>query len=212
MQEIDIKKRFPEFENELIKEMLEHAIIRDFMAGDYIIQSGQYFKQSMLVYEGTVKLYREGNEGNEFYLYHIKAGEPCALSMSCAIRQERSEVIAKAVTDCTLIFIPATLTEKWMTTYPGWNRFVLDSYRKRFEEMLETIDQISFRALDERLEFYLKRQREIYGSNVINISHQQIADELNSSREVISRLLKKMEQRGWLELHRNQIVLLPSFK
>lgn len=212
MNEIDIKNRFPEFETDLVRELLENAIVRDYMAGDYIIQSGQYFKQSMLVFEGTVKLYREGSEGNEFYLYHIKAGEPCALSMSCAIRQERSEVIAKAVTNCTLLFIPAMLAEKWMTTYPGWNRFVLDSYRKRFEEMLETIDQISFRALDERLEFYLKRQKEIFGSNTINVSHQQIADELNSSREVISRLLKKMEQRGWLELNRNQIVLLKGFK
>ncbi|MFN3952748.1 MAG: Crp/Fnr family transcriptional regulator [Thermaurantimonas sp.] len=212
MKEIDVKNRFPEFENELIKELLNVSSIREFGAGDYIIQSGQYFKQSMLVYEGIVKLYREGTEGNEFYLYHIQAGEPCALSMSCAVRQERSEVIAKSVTDSTLIFVPATYTEKWMTSYPGWNRFVLDSYRKRFEEMLETIDQISFRALDERLEFYLKRQREIFDSDTINISHQQIADELNSSREVISRLLKKMEQRGWLQLHRNQITLLKNFK
>ncbi len=212
MTELEVKNRFPEFENELIKEMLNVSSMREYAAGDYIIQSGQYFKQSMLVYDGIVKLYREGSEGNEFYLYHLKAGEPCALSMSCAIRQERSEVIAKSVTDSTLIFVPAAHTEKWMTTYPGWNRFILDSYRRRFEEMLETIDQISFRALDERLEFYLKRQREIFGSDTIIISHQQIADELNSSREVISRLLKKMEQRGWLQLHRNQINLMKNFK
>ncbi|MGK0638672.1 Crp/Fnr family transcriptional regulator [Schleiferia thermophila] len=212
MTEIDIKNKFPEFETELIKEILQNAVIRDYMAGDYIIQTGQYFKHSMLIYEGVVKLYREGSDGNEFYLYHIKAGEPCALSMNCAIRQERSEVIAKAVTDSTLIFVSSSMVERWMLKYPGWNRFVLDSYRRRFEEMLETIDQISFRALDERLEFYLKRQREIFGSIEINISHQQIADELNSSRAVISRLLKKMEQRGWVELHRNQIVLKPEFK
>lgn len=211
MKEIDIKTRFPEFEAHLIKELLEVSQIRDFSAGDYIIQSGQFFKYSMLVYEGIVKLYREGSDGNEFYLYHIRAGQPCALSMSCAIRQERSEIIAKSVTDSTLILIPAVYSEKWMTAYSGWNRFVLNSYQERFEELLETIDQISFRALDERLEFYLKRQREIFGSDTISLSHQQIADELNSSREVVSRLLKKMEQKGWLNLQRNQITLLKSF-
>jgi CRP/FNR family transcriptional regulator len=116
--------------------------------------------------------------------------------------------MAKAVKDTEVISIPLAYMDEWMSKYKSWYHFVLETYRSRFEELLVTIDHIAFRAMDERLEFYLKKHVQTLGSNVIPISHQEIADELNSSREVISRLLKKMEQLGKVKLQRNSIEVI----
>jgi CRP/FNR family transcriptional regulator len=127
--------------------------------------------------------------------------------MICAMRHETSGIMAIAVKDSILISVPLTLMDTWMGTYKSWANFVLGTYRARFEELLTTIDDVAFRNMDERLEFYLQRQSENLG-NLLPLTHQQIADDLNSSREVISRLLKKMEQLGKCKLHRNSIEFL----
>jgi CRP/FNR family transcriptional regulator len=137
-------------------------------------------------------------------MYYLEPGEACALSILCAAQQEKSEIMAKAVKDSTLMLVPVEQTEMWMNEYKSWYRFVVGTYRSRFEELLQTLDSIAFKSLDERLLFYLKRHLDISGPR-IELSHQQIAEELNSSREVISRLLKKLEQRGLVTLHRNVI-------
>jgi len=130
------------------------------------------------------------------------------LSMICASRLQTSEIMAKAVKDTEVISVPLQLMDAWMTQYKSWYHFVLETYRSRFEEMLVTIDHVAFRSMDERLEFYLQKHQQTLHSNTIDINHQTIADELNSSREVISRLLKKMEQLGKVKLHRNSIELI----
>ena len=140
-----------------------------------------------------------------FFLYYIEPGGACALSMICAAKQETSEVMAKAVEDTVALLIPIQLMDELMRDYKTWYYFVLETYRNRYEELLTMVDNIAFKSMDERLEFYLKTQSEKLKTRQLNITHQEIANDLSTSREVISRLLKKMEQRGDLLLHRNYI-------
>ncbi len=199
---------YSQLEPELQEEIEKNATIKTFTTGDIIIRTGQYVKSTMLILEGMVKVFRENEEGDEFLMYYIKPGEACALSLVCASKMEASKIMAKAVEDTTILMVPIQLMDEWMANYKSWYYFVLETYRNRFEELLVLIDHVAFRNMDERLQFYLNRHSEVNQTKKINISHQQIADELNSSREVISRLLKKMEQRGLVSLHRNYIEML----
>jgi CRP/FNR family transcriptional regulator, anaerobic regulatory protein len=202
----ELKRLFPSFEPELLENMEKFGEIRIYKTGETLMRTGQFIKSSMLVLKGSIKVYRDSEDGAEFLIYYITPGEACAVSLVCALKSETSEISAEAVEDTTVLMLPLTLMDKWMTEYRSWYRFVLGTYRERFEELLQVIDQIAFRSLDERLEFYLKRSVKQHESTIIHTSHQEIARELNSSREVISRLLKKMEQRGLVSLNRNQIV------
>jgi CRP/FNR family transcriptional regulator len=203
-----IKKIFPSFSTELVKDVDANASIQSFKAGDIIMRTGQYIKNTVLVISGKIKVYREDENGGEFFMYYLQPGQACAISMICATKNEKSQIMAKVVEDVELIMVPLPLMDKWMMQHRSWYEFVIDTYRSRFEEVLEVIDSIAFRAMDERLEFYLKRHADVCGCNELKLSHQEIASELNTSREVISRLLKKMEQRGIVALHRNNIELL----
>ncbi|CAM3946974.1 Crp/Fnr family transcriptional regulator [Flavobacterium sinopsychrotolerans] len=203
-----IKKIFPSFSTELVKDVDANAAIQSFKAGDIIMRTGQYIKNTVLVISGKIKVYREDENGGEFFMYYLQPGQACAISMICATKNEKSQIMAKVVEDVELIMVPLPLMDKWMMQHRSWYEFVIDTYRSRFEEVLEVIDSIAFRAMDERLEFYLKRHADVCGCNELKLSHQEIASELNTSREVISRLLKKMEQRGIVALHRNNIELL----
>lgn len=199
-----LKKLFPNLEEGLYKELLAHGTLKEVKAGETLLKVGQTIRSTMLIIDGLVKLYREDDEGNEFFIYHLNAGQACSLSMICATRHETSEILAKALTDATVLAIPLEYMEQWMSKYKSWYQFVISSYRKRFEELLKTIDAIAFTSMDERLEYYLKQQVVQLGNN-LKITHQEIANDLNSSREVISRLLKKMETKGWVVIHRNAI-------
>ncbi|MDQ6843942.1 MAG: Crp/Fnr family transcriptional regulator [Bacteroidota bacterium] len=204
MDKKDLKILFPTLEEGLYDELLEHGTIKEVKAGDTLLKVGQTIRSTILIIDGLVKLYREDNEGKEFFIYHLNAGQACSLSMVCAAKHETSEVLAKALTDATVFAIPLEYMDEWMSKYKSWHQFVITSYRNRFEELLKTIDAIAFTGMDERLEYYLKKQVEQLGNN-LKITHQEIASDLNSSREVISRLLKKMEAKGWLTIHRNSI-------
>lgn len=204
MDKDKLKQLFPALEEELYDEIIAHAAIKEVKAGDALLRVGQTIRSAMLILDGIVKLYREDEEGNEFFIYHLDAGQACSLSMVCAAKHETSEVLAKALTDATILAIPLQYMDQWLGKYKSWYQFVITSYRNRFEELLKTIDAIAFNNMDERLEYYLKKQVEKLGSNV-KITHQEIARDLNSSREVISRLLKKMEAKGWVIIHRSSI-------
>ena len=195
---------FPNLEAALIEDIEKHGIIKEVKRGETLLRVGQTIRSTMLILDGIVKLYREDEEGKEFFIYHLDAGQACSLSMVCAARHETSEVLAKALTDATILAIPLEFMDQWMSQYKSWYQFVITSYRARFEELLKTIDAIAFTSLDERLEYYLKKQVNKLG-NQLKITHQEIANDLNSSREVISRLLKKMEVKNWLVIHRNSI-------
>ncbi|MDX5483236.1 MAG: Crp/Fnr family transcriptional regulator [Hymenobacteraceae bacterium] len=204
LQKDDILKQFPQFEQPLLEEILSQSTIRQVQEGEEVLRTGQYIRSTVLLLSGLLKVYREDDEGNEFLMYYLEPGDACALSMMCTARNEQSQIMAKAVAPSEVILIPSHLSELWLGKYKSWHNFVIASYRERFEELLQTLDSIAFKGLDERLLFYLKRHVKVSGKQ-IRLSHQQIAIELNSSREVISRLLKKLEQTGAITLHRNYI-------
>ena len=200
----EIMQMFPLFDKELATFIAEIGIERRFDEGETIMRTGQFFKSAVLVVNGHIKLYREGEDGNEFFMYYLDPGEACALSMICATRNQASSIMAVAMEDTEVILIPIHYMDQLMTTYKSWYYFVLETYRNRFEELLSVIDSIAFKNMDDRLAWYLKRQAEKFG-NSLTIKHQHIAKDLNTSREVISRLLKKMENEGMLTLNRNHI-------
>jgi CRP/FNR family transcriptional regulator, anaerobic regulatory protein len=202
---MDWKKLFPHFEQGLIDIIEKEAVQRTYNAGDTIMRTGQYIKSTALVLEGRIKIYRENQDGGEFLMYYLGPGQACAVSMICALQSTTSEIMAVAEENTEVLMIPVQLMDDLMNTYKSWYQFVIQTYRSRFDELLSVVDNIAFRNMDERLEFYLKRHMQNSGKKTVELSHQQIADDLNSSREVISRLLKKMEQRNLLKLHRNMI-------
>jgi CRP/FNR family transcriptional regulator len=205
---MDWKKLFPQFEPELLEILDKNAVERIFHPGEVLMRTGQYIKSTVLVLKGRIKVYRQNDEGSEFLIYYINPGEACAVSLICALQSQTSEITAKAVEETEVLMLPVQLMDDLMSKYKSWAHFVIKTYRNRFDEMLSVIDNIAFRNMDERLEFYLKRARTVSGQNILNLTHQQIADDLNSSREVISRLLKKMEQLGKIKLNRNSVELV----
>jgi CRP/FNR family transcriptional regulator len=198
----DIKKNFPLLDAELLAEIEKNAAIIHFVKDEDIMKTGQNIKSTLLVLNGLIKVSREDNSGKEIFMYYLEPGQACALSILCAVQNRTSEIKATAVKETEVLAIP--MVDKWMKEFPSWYQFVLSTYRSRFEELLNTIDAIAFAGMDQRLKNYLKNQVKQFGNN-IKITHQQIANDLNSSREVVSRLLKKMETKGWLIIHRNTI-------
>jgi CRP/FNR family transcriptional regulator len=203
-----LKKYFPYFDKELTEQIMEVGTYKFIKAGDILMKTGQYFRSTLLVLEGRVKVFREDDEGNEYFIYHIQNGQACALSMVCGNGRKTSAFMAVAETDLEVIAIPLDKMDIWMTENRSWYHFVLNTYRTRFEEVLDAFDQVVFKNLDERLVFYLHQHQKITKSNKINISITKIAQELNSSREVISRLLKKLVDKQMIILHHQQIEIL----
>ncbi len=197
-----LKKIFPDWEDGLYDAILDKAELRDAKAGTTLLKMGQNIKSAMLVVEGTIKLYQEDEEGAEYFMYHLNPGEACAVTLVCNYHHEQSQVLAKSVTDIQYLAIPIEYMEKWLNEYKSWHYFVIRTYRSRYEELLKTINETAFKNMDERLEFYIKRQVKQFG-NTVNLTHQEIANDLNTSREVVSRLLKKMEHNGWITMNRN---------
>lgn len=197
------------FDDQLSDRLAELGTLKTFEEGEELMRTGQYFRSTMLIVEGLVKLYREGENGGEFFVYYIEPGNACALSMVCASQQKTSELMARAMTQSKAIMVPIDKMDALMLEHKSWYYFVLETYRARFEEMLTVVDAIAFKAMDERLEFYLINQARTLETTIIKTTHQEIANDLNTSREVISRLLKKMEQNGMISLHRNQIDMAP---
>ncbi len=203
-----LTKHFPQLEPALITEMVEKGEFKEVNEGEVFMQSGSNIRAALLVVEGLVKIYREDDEGQEFFMYYLDPGKACALSLLCSAKQDTSAVMAKAETDSTLLAIPLTVVDVWMRKYTSWNQFALASYRERFEELLETIDHIAFRNMDERLVFYLKRHQEKLGTKQIQFSFTEVAQDLNSSREVISRLMKKLADNGLIKYNRNVVEII----
>jgi len=203
-----LRLKFPDIESDLLEQISQFSEVKEFQAGDVIVRTGQHLTSAMVVLRGAIKIYREGEEGGEFFLYYLQSGQACAMSMSCLRHQEQSQVMGMAVEDSEVLMIPMAKVNQWVREYKSWQEFVINTYRNRFEEVLEVLDNIAFRGMDERLEFFLKRESQKAKSNILHVSHQSIANDLNTSREVISRLLKKMEQNNLLILQRNQIELI----
>lgn len=196
------------FEDALIHEINEVGTIKDIKEGDLIIDIGDYVKSMPLLVSGAIKILHEDKEGDELLLYFLEKGETCALTLTCCMGMKKSEVRAIAELDTQLIMVPVQKMNEWTVKYSSWRDFVFNSYHDRLNEMLETIDSIAFMKMDERLLKYIQEKMRINGGTVINVTHQQIAYDLHTSRVVISRLLKTLENRKKIELYRNQIKVI----
>lgn len=199
---------FPQFaEKQLQDEIIDCATEQQLPVGTVLMDYGQYIRFIPLINKGIIKILRSDDEGNELLLYMLKAGDTCPMSFTCCTLHKKSEIRAVVEEDAEILAIPADKMDKWMQ-YQSWKNFVMTSYNRRFEELLQTIDSIAFQNMDERLWNYLKEMSVTSGKRTLFITHQQIASELNGSREAISRLLKKLEKQGKLHLGRNQIELV----
>ncbi|TNE50619.1 MAG: Crp/Fnr family transcriptional regulator [Bacteroidetes bacterium] len=201
---------FRALEEPLREELQEKGRVMQFGPGECLLQTGQAIRNTIFVLDGLVKLYREEEEGREFFMYYLEPGDSCALSMICDRTHYSSAVMAKTVTDTTLLIVPISETESWMRKYRSWNAFVVGTYRRRYEELLETIDSIAFKNLDERLEFYLRRHSSTLGTRILKLTNTEIAQELSTSREVISRLMKKLAESGKVRLSRSGVIEILS--
>lgn len=196
-----------EFEPDLIREIEEKSFKRRLNIGQVLIDFGVPIKNIPLVLSGSIKIIREDKDGNEVFLYFLGGGDTCAMSLTCCINQKKSEIKAIVEEPAELLMIPAFYMDEWMK-YPSWRRFIFSSYSQRFEEMLNAVDSLAFMKLEERLMGYLLDCQQSAGDFAINKTHQEIAGDLNTSRVVISRLLKKLELKGKIELHRNKIEIM----
>jgi len=202
-----LQKYFPSIlDTELVEAIKAHASVREIEEGDLLMDIGSIIRTIPMIVSGSIKVMREDADGNELLLYYLQAGETCAMSLTCCMAFKRSEIRAIAQEDVLMLTIPVDYMEEWMK-YRDWRSFVMNTYRLRFEELLEALDSIAFLKMDERLWKYLQEKAQTLDTTEINISHQDIAYDLNSSREVISRLLKQMERKGMLNLGRNKIEL-----
>ena len=199
------------FEPDLLQEINEFGVLKHFKEGDIIMDYGKYIRMMPMVVKGTLKVLKKDETGKEILLYYLSSNESCSMAYSCCLEAKKSEVKAIAEEDVDLIAIPHTKLDEWLCKYPGWKNYIMRSFNLRFLELLKSIESIAFHKLDDRLISYLKEKQRLSGSSVIRVSHYLIADDLATSRVVISRLLKQLENDGRIILYRNEIKLLNSF-
>ncbi|TXE10132.1 Crp/Fnr family transcriptional regulator [Seonamhaeicola algicola] len=194
----------------LIAEILDVGIIKSFLKDDIIIDTNQTIKYIPLLLIGNIKILREDDAGNDLLIYFLEAGETCTMSLTCCMGTSKSKIRAVAEQDSTLVMIPVQKMQEWFHNNHSWRNFILESYQARFEEMLDAIDSIAFLKMDERLHKYLLNKAILNSTNTIEIKHQEIAEDLHSSRVVISRLLKQLEKEKKIALGRNKIEILKA--
>lgn len=201
-----LKENYPFiFEDSLVDEIVAVSLLRDFKEGDVLIDSGDYIKKMPLLISGAIKILRDDNDEGELLLYFIEKGDTCAMSMVCCLGDSKSEIRAVAETDGVVIMIPVMKMEEWLGKYKSWRNYVFNSYNNRLKEMLSAIDNLAFNNMDKRVLHYLQEKVKINNSNEIHNTHQEIAYDLHTSRVVISRLLKALENEGKINLHRASI-------
>ena len=206
-----VRQHFPEIaEKGLQEEIAEAGKIFHYRAGEVIMDYGSYVKLVPLVIEGSIKVVREDEGGNELFLYFLEAGNACTMSFSCCMMDKKSIIRAEAEEDVTFIGIPVRKMDEWMRKYQSWKNFVMMSYDYRMTELVRTIDRIAFQKMDERLLDYLRKKSDTANSKLIKATHQDIAASLNSSREAVSRLLKQLEHMGKVRLGRHSIELIET--
>lgn len=204
-----VSNQFPQLAQPLfLEELSSVSSLRYASNGEVIIDYGSYIKFVPLVVKGQVKILRENENGREILLYFLSGGDTCAASFSCCLLHKRSEIKAIAVEETEFVAIPLNEADKWMATFPVWRNFILTMYDSKLYQMIDTIDRLAFSKLDEQLLDYLENRTLGLEDRTLEITHQQIAQDLNASREAISRLLKKMEDQKLVKLGRNMITML----
>jgi CRP/FNR family transcriptional regulator len=196
------------FEPDLLAELETKSMLMEVSAGQTMLSIGQTIRAVPILISGTLKVSRINDEGQELLLYYVREGESCAMTFTCCVMAQTSAIKGVAEEDSVLLCVPVSLMDEWMIKYPSWKKYVMATIYNRFTELVKSIDDIAFKKLDDRLVIYLKEKSKATGSSLINLSHQQIADELATNRVVVSRLLKQLEIDKKLLLYRNQIKLL----
>lgn len=200
-----------EFEPALIEEIKKFGELKHYKDGGIIMDYGKYIRMMPLVAKGTVKVLKKEESGKEILLYHLSDNDTCSMAYSCCLEEKKSDIRAIAEGDVDIIAIPHSKLDEWLQKYPSWKNYIMRSFSERFSELLKSIESIAFHKLDDRLIAYLKEKQRLSGSSVIKASHSQIAEELATSRVVVSRLLKILENNGKILLYRNEIKLLKDF-
>lgn len=195
-------------ENALVEDIAQSGRLMKVREGQLLISPGTAATQMPMVISGTLRVMREDADGREIFLYYLEGGDACAMSISCCMGTQISEFKVVAETETVIWMVPMQNIDAWMVKYRSFRKFIFDSYHDRFDEMLNTIDSIAFMNMDQRLMKYLLDKKQSSGSFVIQKTHEKIAQELNTSRVVVSRLLKKLEKEEKIELHRNRIEIL----
>jgi CRP/FNR family transcriptional regulator len=192
---------------ELLKEFNKHSRLKTLNADEVLMYPGDKIVFVPIVMKGSIRVLRVNEEGKEVFLYHINPGQTCAMSLNCC-RANKSSVVKAVTEDYTEMYmIPAELIDTWFR-FPEWKEFVNNTYGNRFNELMHVIDLIAFSNMDAQLLHYLNKRAQAVNTTALNITHQQIADELHTHREAVSRLLRQMEQKGLVKLGRNVIELL----
>jgi CRP/FNR family transcriptional regulator len=199
------------FEKELINEIIAEGEIRSIKEGDLIMDYGKPVRFMPIIISGTIRVMRKDEEDREIILYYLSNNESCAMAYACCMEAKKSEVRAIAEDNVEVIIIPHTKLDEWLVKYPSWKSYIFSSFTQRFNELLKSLESIAFHKLDERLIKYLKAKAKVTGKNAVQLSHNQIAEEMGTSRVVVSRLLKQLENDKKLILYRNEIKLLSGF-
>ena len=204
-----LNSRFQDiFEDDLINDICFHGRTSHIKANNTIIDIGDLIRYLPIIISGSVKILTEDNEGRELLLYYLEVGDTCAVTLNCCSGQTKSKIRAIAEEDTELLYIPTDKVEEWMGKYKSWRNFVLDMYNSRLNEILEAIDNLAFNNMEERIYKYLRDKAMVTGDTTIQTTHMQIANDLHSSRVVVSRLLKKLEMEGSIRSKRNAIELV----
>jgi CRP/FNR family transcriptional regulator len=200
-----IKRTFPFFEKELVEELADVSSLIILETGESILGEGDYIKSFPMVIDGCLRVLRMSDNGNELLLYYLNQGEICSMSLTCCMSLQKSNIRMVAEEHSLVLTIPVDKPEKWMSDYRTWKEFMMYSYKKRFDELLDTIDSIAFTQLDQRLVRFFEDRFRSTGNPVFKGTHQEIAIQLNTSREVISRLLRNLEKQNLIITGRNSV-------
>ena len=193
---------------ELVEKLYQHGIQKSYPAGSIILNENSHIRSIPIVTKGIMKVIRTEEDGREILLYYIKAGESCIMSFLGGLHNETSKVKAEIEEDAEILFLPIDKVSLFIKDYPEWLDYIFRLYHKRFEELLEIVNAISFKRVDERLLNLLKKKSELNNSKIIPTTHEQLANELGTARVVVSRLLKQLEENGAVQLGRNKITLM----
>lgn len=193
---------------ELVEKLYRYGVTKTYQEGDIILDENSSIRSIPIVMKGMMKVIRTEEDGREILLYYIKAGESCIMSFLGGMHNEKSIVKAEVEEDTEILFLPVDKVSSFIKEYPEWLDYIFRLYHKRFEELLDIINAIAFKKVDERLLNLLHKKSEILNSKTIVITHEQLANELGTARVVVSRLLKQLEDSGKLQLGRNKITIL----
>lgn len=204
-----LRQTFPAFDqSELVDWMVQHCIQMEFEPDTELMRVGSPIRHVPMLLSGSVKVSRMDAEGREIFLYYILPGETCAMTLSACYRGEPSRILALTQERSTLLLLPAHLVHEATRRFPSWQRFAFKSFGYRYDELLETLESVVFQQLDQRLKRYLLEKAAALHTNQLHVSQQQIADDLNASREIISRLIRQFEQIGFLRHARGVIEII----